>query len=106
MNKIIYSIVLCLLCQCSSVTNVADGSITITTNGLVTITNETIHIKVGVEGRFELQIKDITGQSILFINGNGPAEFTLLTTAFRPGSYQISVRDLDDKIIYAQNFAI
>lgn len=106
MIKIIYSIVLCLICMCSSVTNVADGSITITTNGLVTVTSDTIHVKVDVEGRFELQIKDITGQSILFIDGNGPAEFTLLTTAFRAGSYQISVRDIDDKVIYAQNFTL
>jgi hypothetical protein len=106
MNRIIYSIVVCLLCLCTSATNVADGSITITTNGLVTISNETIYIKAEVDGRFELQIKDITGQSILFINGNGPAEFTLLTTAFRAGSYQISVRDIDDKVIYAQNFTL
>lgn len=106
MNKIIFSIVLCLLCLCSSVTNVADGSITITTNGLVTISNETIYIKADVDGRFELHIKDITGQSIFFITGNGPVEFTLLTSAFRPGSYQISVRDIDDKVIYAQNFTI
>jgi hypothetical protein len=104
MNKIIYTIVVCLLCLCSSATNVADGSITITTNGLLTISNEKIHIKVDIDGRFELHIKDVMGQSILFITGNGPAEFNFLTTAFRSGTYQISIRDVDNNLIYEQDF--
>lgn len=103
MNKIIYCLIVCFLCLCTSATNVADGSITITTNGLATVENANLHIQIDVDGRFELHIKDITGQSVLFITGSGPAEFDFLTTAFRPGAYQIAVRDIDGKIIYTQD---
>lgn len=106
MKKIFFIIIICALCICTSTTDISDGSITITTNGLVTIENDKLCINVDVIGQFELHIKDITGQSIFFISGMGPAEFKFLASAFKFGMYWISVRDVDGNIIYKQKITI
>jgi hypothetical protein len=85
---------------------VSDGSITITTNGLADVADDTLHINADVDGMFELDIRNVTGKSIMLISGKGPAEFTFSKSAFRAGSYKISVKDLDDNIIYEQTITI
>jgi hypothetical protein len=61
MKKIIFSVLACFLFACTSMPMVSDGSITITTNGLANVADDTLHIKADVDGMFELDIRNVTG---------------------------------------------
>lgn len=107
MKQMFCIIITLVFCSCSTHTMMTDGSITVTTNGLVEKESDSLIVVVNIDGEFEMQIKDATGKSVLIIDGNGPTKFTfVISSTFQPGSYSVFEKDVKGNISYMQGFSI